>query len=219
MWHGRAAIGPRTRLDPRLRSAQAQSVPPGHRAAARGRGRAVGLDDAEGVEARPASAARRGRPGAARATAASPSGPRSRSTGGTAPSMKRVTSQPSGSRKATTSGPTPTPRPRRVASCSARRSMPSSSVSWPATRSTYASPSERDLDVVVRDPAAEQLEPCVPARPEPLDSGLDTGGDGHARIRSPAGSKSGSVGHLGVDPLAEDLDLRPPSRRRARLGR
>ena len=46
-----------------------------------------------------------------------------------------------------------------------------------------------DLQVVVRDPAAEHLEAGAPARPDPLDL---CGECAHARIRSPFGSNSGS---------------------------
>ncbi len=45
-----------------------------------------------------------------------------------------------------------------------------------------------DLQVVVRDPAAEHLE----AGAAPGPDALDLGGERHARIRSPGGSNSGS---------------------------
>ena len=44
------------------------------------------------------------------------------------------------------------------------------------------------LEVVVRDPAAERLDRLDAAGPDPLDDLVD-----HARMRSPAGSKSGSA--------------------------
>ena len=45
-----------------------------------------------------------------------------------------------------------------------------------------------DLQVVIRDAAAEHLEARTPAGPDALDLGRER----HARIRSPLGSKSGS---------------------------
>src|SRR5581483_4576724 len=45
-----------------------------------------------------------------------------------------------------------------------------------------------DLEVVVRDPAAERLRGLDPGGPHPLDDSLD-----HERTRSPRGSKSGSA--------------------------
>ena len=191
---GTASTRPRPRSI-RAAVSHAHSTPSGASPPRLGRGGAVRLDDAEGVERRrhrragvddPERPADRGEAAPARA-AAPPAGP--------TPSMNRVTSQPSGSRKATTSGPTPTAAAARVASCSARRSIPSSSVSRPATRSTYGvAVVERRPDVVVRDPAAEHLEPRVPARPEPLDRRLDALWHAHARIRSPAtGRRAGSA--------------------------
>ena len=104
--------------------------------------------------------------------------------------MKRVTSQPSGSTKATTSGPTPTDAAVCVASCSAARSIPSTAVSRPATRSTKT-PSERvtfTLWFVIPPLRTSHVERAV--RPDARDGGVEL--RVHARIRSPAGSYSGS---------------------------
>ena len=78
-------------------------------------------------------------------TRAIPSGVRIRSGGTGSPATKRVTSTPSGSRNATTSGPTPAAAAASAAACSARRSIPSNSVSLPPIRRTYASPSTDTL--------------------------------------------------------------------------
>ena len=120
---------------------------------------AVRLDDAERVEAAGDRRRRVERRGAPRRRARASSGSRIRSGGGILPSMNRVTSQPSGSTKSTTSGPIPSAAAARVAASSTPRSIPRRSVSLPATRSTStSSPSTVDLEVVVRDAAAEHLE-------------------------------------------------------------
>ena len=59
-----------------------------------------------------------------------------------------------------------------------------------------------DLQVVVRDAAAENLEACGPARPHALDLGRER----HARIRSPLGIEQRLVGDDARHPFAEDLD-------------
>src|SRR5215210_7739407 len=66
---------------------------------------------------------------------------RSRSSAGTgSPSTKRVTKHPAWGRNATTGGPTPAEAAARAATCSADRSIPSSSVPEPKTRTTTRPP-------------------------------------------------------------------------------
>ena len=87
-------------------------------------------------------------------------GSRIRSSSGISPSTNRVTSQPSGSTKSTTSGPTPTAAAARVASSSTDRSIPRSSVSFPAMRSTNV-PSAREtfrLWLVMPPPSTSNVE-------------------------------------------------------------
>ena len=102
----------------------------------------------------------------------------------------RVTSQPSGSTNATTSGPIPS-----AAAASRRRELDCAVDPEQAGVLARHAEHERlsadlDLQVVVRDPPAEHLEPGASTRPD----ALDLGGEGaHARIRSPFGSNSGSA--------------------------
>ena len=81
----------------------------------------------------------------------------------------------------------------RVAASSTARSIPRRSVSLPATRSTNDSPSTVDLQVVVRDAAAEDLDTRDVAGPgQTRSTARRRSSLAHARIRSPRGSKSGS---------------------------
>ena len=99
------------------------------------------------------------------------------------------------------------------ASCSTRRSIPSSSVSLPPIRSDERLAAGRHLEVVVRDPAAEHLDRLDAAGPHALDDRVD-----HDLTRSPPGSNSGSRRDLARDPLAEDLHLDRLSRLGVRRG-
>ena len=51
-------------------------------------------------------------------------------------------------------------------------------------------PADLDLQVVVRDAAAEHLDASLPTRPDALDRSREVA---HARMRSPVGSNSGSA--------------------------
>ena len=70
-------------------------------------------------------------------------------------------------------------------------------------------PAGDHLEVVVRDPAAEQLDRLDADGPDPRGDLVD-----HSLTRSPAGSKSGSAATSPAIQLAEDLDLDRLARRR-----
>ena len=111
-----------------------------------------------------------------------------RSSDGISPSTNRVTSHPSGSTKDDDLGADPERRGR-LGGCELDRAIDPEQVrvlSRHAQHEVLAV--DVDLEVVVRDAAAEHLEPRATTRPDPLDLGRER----HARIRSPRGSKSGS---------------------------
>ena len=92
-----------------------------------------------------------------------------------------------GSTNATTSGPTPIDAATRAASCSAWRSIPSSSGVASRDPQHEALAADVDLEVVVRDPAAERLDLYLPPRPDRCgySLGLHAGDPSSRRARAP----------------------------------
>ncbi len=159
----------------------------GHAPSALERCLPVGLDHAEGVEhsgdlRTVVERAQRSRHALEHRRLAHPLQP------GIAPSTKPVTSQPSGSTNATTSGPIPSSRGRLGRGELDRPVDPEQVGVLPRDPQHEVLAVDLDLQVVVRDAAAEHLEACGPARPDALDLGRER----HARIRSPLGSNRGS---------------------------
>ncbi len=121
-------------------------------------------------------------------------------TAPTSPSTKRVTRYPSGSTNATTSGPIPSAAALSDAACSTRRSIPSSSVSLPPTRSTNASPPVRTRKLrFVIPPPSGSTESTPPGHTRATTSSITP-----ARARRP--------GRRAARPRPRP----PPTRRRSR---